>query len=183
MGEIVSVSPPPTPSSLPVSIRISLPHLLTVPRLGTIAPGPDVDSPSGVISTCQQVSAVAQEVVVALVKGAVVEAGSRTRWHRAQVHSPVFSDESPSIPCYQSNHDCPPASSALCPHIYRLKVVPLPQAAPSFQPQFPAPPAHPRLTSLTPSSLCSVSCKRQFLGLSQIFREEKAGSGSHRSSV
>lgn len=75
MGEMVSVSPPPTPSSLPVSIPSSLPHLLTVPRLGTMAPGPDVDSPSGVSNTCQQVSALAQEVVVALVKGEVVEAG------------------------------------------------------------------------------------------------------------
>lgn len=75
MGEVVSSSPPPTPRPLPVSIPISLPHLLTVPRLGAMAPGPDVDSPSGVSSTCQQVSAVAQEVVMAPVKGAVVEAG------------------------------------------------------------------------------------------------------------
>lgn len=70
-----SASLPPTSSSCPVSIPISLPHQLTVPRLGTMAPGLEVDSPGGIGSSRQQVGAAAQEVVVVPVEGAVVEAG------------------------------------------------------------------------------------------------------------
>lgn len=70
-----SASLPPTSSSCPVSIPNSLPHQLTVPRLGTMAPGLEVDSPGGIGSSRQQVGAAAQEVVVVPVEGAVVEAG------------------------------------------------------------------------------------------------------------
>lgn len=76
MGKVVSASPP-TYSVLPVSIPTSLPHQLTVPRLGTVAYGLKVDSSGRVSSSLQQVGAAAQEVVVAPAKGAVVEAGPR----------------------------------------------------------------------------------------------------------
>lgn len=73
MGKVVSVSPFPTSSSLPVSIPISLPHQLIVPRLGTMASGLKVNSPGGISSSCQQVGAAAQEVVVMPIKSAIVK--------------------------------------------------------------------------------------------------------------
>lgn len=39
-----------------------------------MSPGCEVDSPGGVSGSCQQVGAMAQEVVVAPIKGSVVEA-------------------------------------------------------------------------------------------------------------
>lgn len=60
---------------LPPCVRPHLPpHQLAVPRLGAVPPGLEVDSPSGICSARQQVGAAAQEVVVASVKGAIVEA-------------------------------------------------------------------------------------------------------------
>lgn len=50
------------------------PHQLTRPRLATVAPRPQVDSPAGISHACQQIHAVAQEVVVAPIKGMEVKA-------------------------------------------------------------------------------------------------------------
>ena len=66
---------PPCPApSLWSSLPPSLPHQLTVPRLGAMPSGREVDSPGGISSARQQVSAAAQEVVVTPIKGSVVEA-------------------------------------------------------------------------------------------------------------
>lgn len=61
---------------LPLCVWTHLPpHQLTVPRLGTVPPGLEVDGPGGISRARQQVSAAAQEVEVASVEGAIVEAG------------------------------------------------------------------------------------------------------------
>lgn len=74
MEEVFSGSPSPMSSSLPVPFLFSFPHQLAVPRLGAMPPGCEVDSPGGIHSARQQVRAAAQEVVVAPIKGSVVEA-------------------------------------------------------------------------------------------------------------
>ena len=72
MEEVFSGSPSPMSTSLPVSFP--LPHQLTVPRMGAMPPGREVDSPGGISSSRQQVSAAAQEAVMVPIKGSVVEA-------------------------------------------------------------------------------------------------------------
>lgn len=80
VGKVVSVSPFPTSSSLPVSIPISLPHQLTVPRLGTMASRLKVNSPGGISSSCQLIRCSSPGSG----SGAhqKCNSGSQTRWHR-----------------------------------------------------------------------------------------------------